>query len=223
LPKVVVYTVIIGAYEPLLTPYVSHPSIEYVCLSDTPMPERPPWQTRLVPRQIEDARRESRRFKTLSHRYFPEAEYTLYHDGNIRLKDIEFLDWLTGHDMAFCIHPRRDCVYEEAEACIEARKGSREEIEAQIARYRAEGYPEKAGLGTTTVILRKHTKEVRRFNEAWWGEYSNGSARDQLSFNYMCWKLGMGYDLVPGGLYGSDRFEWVFPVWHLPPVEEIWL
>lgn len=221
--KVVVYTVNIGAYEPLLAPHVFHPSMDYVCLTDTPVPEVPPWQQRVVLREMDDPSRESRRFKIMPHRHFPEAEYTLYHDGNIRLKHVHFLDWLTDRDMAFCTHPLRDCVYQEAEACIEAGKGSREEIEDQMARYKAEGYPEHAGLAAGTVILRRHTEAVRRFNETWWEEYSKGSSRDQLSLHYTSLKLGIGYDLIPNGLYGSDKFEWVFPSWHMAPAEEIWL
>jgi len=36
------------------------------------------------------------------------------------------------------------------------KKDSREVIEKQMARYRAEGYPENAGMFETGVVLRRH-------------------------------------------------------------------
>lgn len=220
--RLVVYTVITGQYEPLLSPYMYDPQAEYVCLCDVPIPGRPPWEIRVVERECEDAARESRRLKILSHRFF-DAEYVLYHDANVRLRAIDPLSWLKGHDMALCVHPHTDCLYEGAEACIEDAKGDPDEIRAQITRYRAEGYPEHAGLAAGTVIMRRQTEAVRRFNETWCHEVLNESMRDQVSFNYVCWKLGMEYDLIPGELYGNEAFEYTFPSFHLPPREEIWL
>lgn len=221
--RIVVYTVITGQYEPLLSPHVIDPNADYVCLCDMPIPEVEPWQIRVVERECEDAARESRRLKILSHRIFPDAEYTLYHDANMRLSTTDPLSWLDGHDMALCIHPHTDCLYEGAEACIEDAKGDPDEIRAQIARYKVAGYPEHAGLVAGTVILRRHTEPVLLFNEWWWWEVKIGSVRDQVSFNYVCWRLGMEYSLIPGGLYGCEDFDYTFPSFHLPPREEIWL
>lgn len=210
----VVYTVILGGYDRLMPPLMWDERWKYVCLSDTPMPETPPWEVRLVVPESKDFHRESRRYKALSYRCFPGAEYTLYHDGNIRLNMDRPLRWLKEHDMALCAHPARNCVYTEAARCIREGKGNEETINAQIARYRVEGYPEEAGLAACTIILRRHTEAVRRFNEHWWEEISNGSMRDQLSFNYLCWKLGMKYDVIPGDLFRNERFEYLFPHGH---------
>lgn len=218
----VIYTVIIGAYEPLLPPRVIDLSAKYVCLCDVPMPEVSPWEIRVVERGGLDAQRESRRFKILSHVYFPDAEYSLYNDGNIRPKTAFPLHWLGEHDMAVCPHHVTDNAYEEAERCLQMGKGDPELIKAQMARYRAEGFPEHAGAVGCSVILRRHTEAIQRFNEAWWEEIVNGSARDQISFNYVSWKLGIGYDEIPwAGTWDNDCFEYTFPRWHVPPVETI--
>lgn len=222
MPRLVIYTVITGAYEPLISPYVVDSKADYVCLIDIPVPEVPPWEQRIIRREIKDARRESRRLKILSHQHFPDAEYILYHDPNVWFKTTNIPSWLGRHDMALCTHPERDCVYDEAKACIEADKGDPDTIRAQVARYKAEAYPEHAGLAATTIILRKQTEAVRQFNEAWWQEVSNGSVRDQVSFNYTCWKLGMGYDLIPGHLYSNTAFEYA-TAWHVPPEEGTWM
>lgn len=73
-----------------------------------------------------------------------------------------------------------------------------------MARYRAEGLPEDAGLIEAPVILRRHTDAIRRLNESWWGEIVRASRRDQLSFNYVAWKLGLRYGTFPLSLASGN-------------------
>ena len=53
------------------------------------------------------------------------------------------------------------------------------------------------GLVEAPVILRRHTAAIRALNEAWWAELVRGSRRDQLSFNYVAWKLGLSHAKFP--------------------------
>ena len=39
-----------------------------------------------------------------------------------------------------------------------------------------------------------HDERVENVMETWWEEVLNGSKRDQLSFNYSCWKNDFVYD-----------------------------
>ena len=66
-----------------------------------------------------------------------------------------------------------------------------------MQRYASEGFPRGAGLAEACVILRRHTAAVEAFGEAWWHEIRTGSHRDQLSFDYVAWKLGMRYATFP--------------------------
>jgi len=219
----VIYTVIIGAYEPLLPPYVIDLDADYVCLCDVPMPEVRPWKIRVVERGRLDAVRESRRFKHLAHWYFPEREYSLYQDANVRLKVVFPYHWLTEHDIAVCPHDMTDDAYEEARRCIKWEKGHPQEILAQMTQYAAEGFPPHSGAVGCTVVLRRHTEDVARFNEAWWHELQTKSARDQVSFNYVSWRLGIGYDEIPwGGVLDNPCFEYACPAWHQNPIEGRW-
>ena len=218
----VIYTVIIGAYEPLLPPHMVDLGAEYVCLCDVRMPETPPWKIGIVEHGGLDNTRESRRFKHLAHRCFPDAKYTLYHDANVRLKTTFPFSWLSEHDIAVCPHDKTDSAYEEAVRCLESGKDDPEVIKAQMDRYRNEGFPEHSGAVGCSVILRKHTDAIAQFNEAWWEEILRGSARDQISFNYVSWKLGMGYDGSPwDGTKDNDCFEYTDPRWHIPLAEVI--
>ena len=49
-------------------------------------------------------------------------------------------------------YPSRTCVYDEADAVVRYRKDDPALVRKVVARYRAEGYPEKAGMAETNVI-----------------------------------------------------------------------
>jgi len=145
----------------------------------------------------------NRHCKILVHEHLG-TEYSIYHDGNIEMliDPQEAVErWLKDTDLAVFAHPRRDCVYAEAEACIREGKAQAGMVHPQMARYRQEGYPEGAGLAACWVLVRRHTPEIKRFDEAWWTEYAKGAKRDQLSFNRTCWKLGTRYTTIPGNLF----------------------
>jgi len=217
----VIYTVIIGAYEPLLPPHVVDLGADYVCLCDVPMPEVPPWKIRIVEHGGLDNARESRRFKHLAHRYFPEAEYTLYQDANVRLKTTFPFSWLDEHDIAVCPHNQTNDAYQEFIRCLRWARGNPAELLMQMVRYIAEGFPSYSGAVGCFVILRRHTDDIARFNEAWWNEILTASARDQVSFNYVSWKLGIGYDGIPygGNIKDNEWFEYADSAWHRAPKE----
>jgi len=209
--RLVVYTAIIGRYDTLKAPLVVDPDVRYVCITDEPLPDVPPWTQRVVKGKHGSPRRHARLYKIMAHACFALAEYSLYIDGRIQLKiyPIEALGWLKEHDMAICQHPTDDCLYAEGHKVFDWRLDDREVVNRQMLRYKAEGYPKRNGLGTTAVILRRHTEAVQRFNNYWWIEVGNHSIRDQLSFDYVCWTLGMGYDVIPGNVFSNPWFHYL--------------
>jgi hypothetical protein len=149
-----------------------------------------------------DPHRAARFHKINAHLALPESEYSLWIDASIgivcpfplpRLADL----FLGDRDLCAFPHYARRSVYEEAEACAAYGLDRPEIIDAQIARYRAEGLPETTGLIEAPVLLRRHAPAIRSLNEAWWMEIVRGSRRDQLSFNYVAWKLGLSYATFP--------------------------
>jgi len=117
--------------------------------------------------------------------------------------------YLNNTDIALHLHGERNCIYKEAELCIERKFDYVELIRKQIQKYKAEGYPENNGLHEGTVILRRHTEDIKRFDEAVWAEICSGSTRDQLSLNYIAWKLGIKITDIPGSLitFNSEDFS----------------
>jgi hypothetical protein len=212
----VIYTAIFGPIrDKLFTPYPD-PQVKYVAFVDS-WPGQPPegWQLRpsvfgdVLGPNI-DPRRKARQHKCLAHELFPRAKYSLWVDGCLTPKQdlAKLIERLGANDIATFEHMDRNCVYQELEACLKLRKDKPQLMRAQIDRYREEGYPYNNGLAETTAVLRRHTDQVTEFNKAWWYEIEFGSVRDQLSMDYVCWKLGLKYSHLAGTRVKSPHFNW---------------
>lgn len=209
--KVPVVTAITGGRD-RLKPQPPLPDADYVAFLDRD--ERcPGWRIAAAYAGFADPVRNARHHKVLLHRWFPAARYSLWIDGSLvvtfehRLLDLVDA-YLGDADLAVFPHRTRTCVYDEAVACVDQGKDDRALIAGQVDRYRREGYPVGNGQVETAVILRRHTPLVNRFCEAWWNEIVSGSRRDQLSFGYVAWKLGVEYARLPGTLADNPLFYW---------------
>lgn len=196
----VIYTAITGGYDDLKPQ--PDKGVPYVAFTD--LPASPPWEVRPVHAGL-DANRNAKIHKVMPHKFFPDAEYSLWIDGSCRVEfpfDLARLvqTYLQDADLAVFRHPQRNCAYDEARVCKNQNLDSHDIIDRQVRRYTAEGYPSNYGLGECSVVLRRHTAACARFNEAWWQEILNGSRRDQISFNYVAWKLGFKFNYFPGSL-----------------------
>ena len=206
--SLVIYTAIFGNYDILVPPKVVNKNIKYVCFTDKKM-KCYSWEIRVVKPEFKDPMRENRKYKILSHKYFEEYQYSIYIDGNFEiLLDLsQHIETLLGkNDIAVLRHPFRDCIYKEAKMCIKKKKDNVELIKKQMKRYKAEGYPKNNGLAANGLIIRKHTKQIKKFNEMWWNEVKNYSKRDQLSFGYIIYKLGLKYSLIPNSKSYSTKY-----------------
>ena len=148
----------------------------------------------------------------MSHVLFPEADVTLWVDcGLVPILDPAQLaeTYLADHDLCTFRHSRRDCAYAEAEACIRMDKDDPEVIRRQMLRYHRVGYPYHNGLAETGALLRRRKDLVNVFNETWCEAIDKGSVRDQLSFDFCCWNLGLRYSVFPGKVTdGRPNFQW---------------
>lgn len=156
----------------------------------------------------------ARRKKVLYHELFPRSKCTLWIDGNIRVTD-DFVREASSQewDIAISKHGYRDCVYQEAEACMHLGKDVPARVHPQICKYLNEGYPPHNGMVESGVLFRRNKRHVRELCEVWWGEIEKYSHRDQLSFNYACWKTGTEYSTYPVSIRDDKRIE-ILP--HVP-------
>lgn len=193
--KIVVYTVNTGKYDNIQI-FKYDKNIDYVIFTDLEI-ESEFWEKRKIPNEIKqlDSLSQARYIKLHPHLLFPDYQYSVFIDGNIKiLKDIKPLLY----SMIYCnkviashIHQSRDCIYDEARVVYAQNRAKRKDIIKQINHYREERFPKHYGLFETNVLIRKHTdSKCIKIMDTWWNEIKNYTKRDQLSFTYALWKNG---------------------------------
>lgn len=208
--KAVVYTAITNGYDNLKEQPLTARTVDFVAFLEKPV-ESQTWKCAEVCKDFTDPNRNAKIHKIMPHLFFPDKEYSLWIDGSVNIEfnfSIEKLIeiYLSDCDMALFKHPDRNCIYQEANACIQRKLDNPEVIRRQIEKYTREGYPSNAGLSECTILLRRHTPQIIKLNEMWWNEIKNGSKRDQISFNYVARKLGIELKYFPGHLRKKNYF-----------------
>ena len=205
--NIVVYTAITNVsnnYDKLKDQKNHNDGTEFVAFLENPISSKT-WNSKQIHTKFSDPNRNAKIHKILSHIYFPDKEYSLWIDGSIRIKfpfNISRLAeiYLSNCDIALFKHHERNCVYDEAKTCIARKLDDASTITKQIQKYARDGYPKNNGLSECTVLLRRHSNEIKKFNEMWWEEISNGSKRDQISFDYVARKLNIKINNFPGDI-----------------------
>ncbi|HUS95280.1 MAG TPA: glycosyltransferase domain-containing protein [Hyphomicrobiaceae bacterium] len=218
--RIVVYTAVIGKIDRLWSILPGSSDVEHVAFVDEPKHEvglwggampsildstknmtavMPTWQQRVV-KVPWGNRRTARHYKTLPHRYLPDADVWIWVDGNVRLRmhPLQFVKRYGGRGFATLAHPDRRCLYVEAQFCDRNHKDDHGRITRQINRYRSAGMPAGWGLAETRAVIRRKSPELHALSEDWWREIERGSLRDQISLPFVCWKRGIRWDLIPG-------------------------
>lgn len=209
--EIVVYTAIFDNHDFLLQPNVQPENTDFICFTDNDKNARGIWESRIINDYDISPKLMSGRVKTLPHKYFPDYKYSIWVDGNIHIIGgiIDLIDKKLGDsNLAVPSHPERDCLYDEAEACIKNEKADTEKIRSQMESYQEAGFPENFGLSETRIILRKHNEDdIIEAMETWWDEYQKGAERDQLSFEYAAWECGLQYNNWNLDYKKSDIFD----------------
>lgn len=211
---ITVYTAILCGYDNLRPPGVIEPGVRYVCFSDEPL-HCPPWEIQPAWLRYDSGSRNSRIPKILSHLHI-DTEYSIYHDGclSIQCKPSSLIaEVLKDADWAMYSHPCRKSVYEELNACRSMGIGYGSDMQEQVDRYRANGLGD--GLWAGGVIVRKKTDLTVTVNEAWWREYINGCARDQISFPFVRQAYGLRVHSIDDAdiLQDTKRFGFNWHGW----------
>jgi hypothetical protein len=199
-PNVVVYTAIFNHYD-ALTRAPDDGQLR-VCFTDSPVPSRG-WSVRVVglegsPRNV------NRWYKMYPHVCLPEAEYSIYMDGNKQLMGSvdEILSYLGDNDIAMYRHPWHQDMFSEGERAIELGKVPRDPMVSCLDRYRDLGVPEDAGFYACNIIVRRHTDAMARLSDLWWDEYKHCPEwADQTAFAYARWATETPVSELPADLW----------------------
>ena len=216
---IVCYTCITGQYDQLRQPKAINKNIDYVCFSDKLAIVQNVWKFKPIPLELKNLSnvKKQRIIKICPHRYLKEYKVSIWIDGNIEIQNdlsifLKQYD-LNAYPLYIRTHPCRNCIYDEAKACIRLRKDSLQSISKQIDAYKKDGYPMHIGLVESNIILRKHNDaKCILLDNLWASELLKYSHRDQLSFNYVCWKLHFQYGILKNDLKISKQhantFKW---------------
>jgi hypothetical protein len=142
----------------------------------------------------------SRYYKIMKFAVTAEPDVSIYIDGNVRvIGDLGPLirDFASsGASIGLFKHPRRNDIFEEAEACRSLGKiktdADLDRLQKQISNYRREGIPKGHGLTENAVIFRRSQNgDLSKAMELWWQQISQFTHRDQISLPYVLWKTGI--------------------------------
>ena len=150
--------------------------------------------------QKENLRLKAREVKTHIHEFSPDSDYWLWLDSNMKIEqdpNVLVEKYIDPHYIVAMSHPERYDYYQEAQICANWGKDDIQNIQNAINFYYQEGCM-PVHLYETGCLLRKNNEIIRKFNEIWWGEIQRHSVRDQLSFPYSAWKLGLAVNTFPG-------------------------
>jgi hypothetical protein len=206
----VVYTATFDENDDLQPARVASQGARYVCFTDCHEAEDG-WEMVQPERHCQTGRAEQQRCKILAHEYFPDADFSVWccWGATLLASAEEAAGWLPDdRHLAVARHPYRDCAYAEALAAVTAGKETAANA-ARLAEFlTSSGYPRHNGLAATTVLIRRHTSETECFNALWWDLSNRYSMRDQLTFDYVSWKLQMPYFVLPWELANSPHWLW---------------
>lgn len=177
-----IYTVIFGPYEKLKEPLTITPGWKYICYTDQDFVSDI-WNIIKV-ETPENPRKQARIMKALFYNY-EDTFQSIYIDGSFQINCNLEEFWNKHFKSPFSapFHPERDCVFEEADQIIAAKRGGREGIEKQIESYRGI-VPPHNGIITSGILLREKRTICMDLCSNWLNETlkEGNSLRDQVSF-----------------------------------------
>ena len=201
--SVVLYSARYGDKEPLNAQvFGGFDGVRRVMFSDDPALRLPGIEVVHDPLDGLDPARASRRAKLRPHLYFPEAEWSIWLDNKSRLLTepqaiVAALQAQSDAALFAFPHFRRDCVYDELQTAWENGLDDYRILKERERTYRTEGMPAHAGLIEGHFLLRRHNAPaLARFGERWFEHVLRYSRRDQISFPYLAWRLGLGYRMI---------------------------
>ena len=204
----VIYTAITAGVDTLRGPTSPAAGWSYVCFSESD-PKCPPWRWSPIQPGALSPVRQARDIKVNAHRYLPEAQISLWMDGNIEHRaDLNDLAarLLEDTDIALHAHPQRRCLYQEAIAVLTLGKDDAERVLPQVLKYARESMPTEAGLYATGVLLRRHTERMADLEKRWWKEIQEGSHRDQISLPFVLRALNVKPAIIDGDIWKGPIF-----------------
>lgn len=213
--RIIVYSVLVGGYEPIRPPEVMDPNVRYILFTDNSALIVDHWEIVYFDTLGLSPRRASRLPKLLPHHYLPDHDVSIYLDASLslRVSDVSEMTkgWLQNYDIAAYPHFERDCIFDEIEECLRLGKSDPTLTGVFYERLKKEQFPRNWGLLENAFLVRRNTPMMRRINELWCTEYMAGAERDQFSLMYILWRASIPYSVIKdvNNFRKSSHLRWV--------------
>ena len=203
-------------HRPIEQPPIHYPEADYFCFSDNP-PLNTVWKVGQFYDFSLDGhfrhRLNAKLYKVLSFFVVPDYDYYFWVDctHTVKLPPREIIDtYLANADIAVFRHDERDCVYQEAEKVKQLNYDYHDRVNVQVQYYRQTNYPERNGLYELPAFVYRNTPQIRALMLTWWEHIMRFSSRDQISFPYVCHKMGVKPAIMPGRARDlNDIMPWI--------------
>ncbi|GKB58923.1 putative ceramidase, partial [Tanacetum coccineum] len=179
-----------------------------------------------------DPRRNGKVPKLLSHRLFPNARYSIWMDGKLKLvvdpyQILERFLWRENASFAISRHYKRFDVFLEAEANKVAAKYDNASIDFQIDFYKKEGLtpystaklPIRSDVPEGCVVIREHVPISNLFTCLWFNEVDRFTSRDQISFSTVRDKIRSKTNWTVNMFWDCERRNFVLQGYHRDVLE----
>lgn len=191
--RIAVYTVLYGKYDNIYEPLIRPDNIDYYIFTDNNINSDSAWKQKNISfsEEITSPICKNRFLKMNPHLLFPEYDYSIYVDANIRIVgDFTAIANRIGNlGIAFHLHPVNSNVYELIDSNIIGNRDCYNSLEKHRKLLLQENMPPNLGLVEANVIARRHNEKlVISIDEQWWQEFKEYSKRDQISLHHVLWK-----------------------------------
>ena len=208
-----VYTAIFGKYDELKEPAILTNGWKHICFTDQDF-KSDVWEIRKVPVMDLGPEKTARYYKIMFHRHI-ETEFSLWIDGTFII-NTNLDHWWERFRPEFTAikHHFDDCIYKDAQSCLESGRGKPYLINRQIAFYKAVGIQKNEGLIASGILMRQKSEAVKKFCTDWWEQVRRFSRRDQIAWGY-------ANHIHPGVV---NMTEWNYQqqreFWHVPHIHK---
>lgn len=209
----VIYTAIFGDFDLLNEPLYGTTNDTLICFSNNKNLRSSHW--RIVYANAwnpDDSNLSAKVFKLLPHLFLNGYKEYIWIDGSVLLTKSPWglIDEHPSSEFLFFVHPHRTCIYKEIDACIAQNKVNELAVQKLLKALHSDNYPQNHGLIAGGFIYRKNSENNAILFTNWMRHILEYGNRDQLTFNYICWKNKIPISYCPLNIF-SNPFFMVMP------------
>lgn len=225
MPKLVIYTAVLGDYDELHEPFYTNGSYEFIMITDNKnmIKKESAWKfihiselVNIIPNGLNNVQL-NRWLKMNPNMIFPDYDVSIYIDGNVNvvtdMMPIALAFFKSNAIIGLHLHSNRKKIMSEINMLSYCGKISKEEKKRAITQYRqykSNGFDDSIDLLEATIMIRKHNDNFCiSLMKSWWNEFINGVQRDQISLPYVLWKQKFCMNdlyLLGDNEYSNPRF-----------------